>query len=140
MTEKPVDYEAVEAELQRLLDNLKGASPEVIEAESARLRAMADQVEDERGRENAQGRAAELQRLLAGPPKATSEQFHQAQILFARAINSEDPAQVRIPQIERTIQEIGALAAQAPHREAGAIRRLNSPLSRLITHLAKTAE
>ncbi|WBQ06400.1 hypothetical protein [Kribbella sp. CA-293567] len=140
MTENPPDYDAVEAELGRLLDDLKGASSEVVAAETERLRALAEQVEDERGRERARYRAASLPRLLAGPPKATSEQFHQAQVLFARAIDSEGPAQARIPLIERAIAEIGALATQAPHREAGAIRRMNSPLSRLLDHLEKSAE
>jgi hypothetical protein len=140
MTDEPVDYETVEAELSRLLADLKGAAPEVVEAETRRLQTMAEQVQDERGRERARFRAGSLPRLLAGPPKATSQQFEQAQLLFAQAINSEDPPPLRIRQIQRTIKEIGALATQAPHREAGAIRRMNSPLSRLLTHLESSAE
>jgi hypothetical protein len=140
MPDEPVEYQTVETELQRLLDDLNGAAPEVIEAETKRLQAMAEQVQDERGRERARFRAASLPRLLAGPPQATSSQFHQAQVLFAQAINSEEPAEIRIPQIQRVIQDIGALAAQAPPHEAGAIRRLSSPLSRLRDHLKNTAE
>jgi hypothetical protein len=59
----------------------------------------------------------------------------QAQALFAAAIGDEQSAEVRIPQLERIIEQIGELANQAPVREAGAIRRLNSPLVRLIEHL-----
>jgi hypothetical protein len=135
MTDTPVTHETVEAELQRLVDDLKGAAPATVEAETARLRAMAEQVTDEAGRERARFRAGQLPKLLAGPPTPSSEQFQQAQVLFAKAINGDGPADVRIPHLELTIEEIGALADQAPVREAGAIRRLNSPLVRLIDHL-----
>lgn len=139
MNDDPVEYETVEAELQRLLADLKGAAPEVVEAEGERLRAMAEQVQDERGRERARFRAGSLPRLLAGPAKASSEQFRQAQILFARAIDGDGPADARIPQLEQAIEQIGDLADQAPVREAGAIRRLTSPLVRLIDHLQSSA-
>lgn len=135
MNDSPVRHETVEAELRRLLADLKGAAPEVIEAETARLLAMAEQVQDERGRERARFRAGSLPRLLAGPATATSEQFRQAQILFARAIDGDGPADARIPQLEQTVERIGELADQAPVREAGAIRRLTSPLVRLIDNL-----
>jgi hypothetical protein len=135
MNDNPVRPETVEAELRRLLADLKGAAPEVIEAETARLLAMAEQVQDVRGRERARFRAGSLPRLLAGPATATSEQFRQAQILFARAIDGDGPADARIPHLEQTVERIGELADQAPVREAGAIRRLTSPLVRLIDNL-----
>ena len=135
MNDEPVDYETFQAEMRRLLSDLKGATPDVVQAEGERLRNLAEQVRDERGRERARFRAGQLPRLLAGPAKASSEQFQQAQVLFARAINDDGPAGTRIPQLERTIEQIGALADEAPVREAGAIRRLNSPLVRLIDHL-----
>ncbi|GAA0952830.1 hypothetical protein GCM10009554_56340 [Kribbella koreensis] len=139
MTDNPADYETFQAEMRRLLSDLKGAAPEVVEAETARLQAMAEQVQDERGRERARFRAAELPRLLAGPAPATSEQFRQAQILFAEAIDGDGPAQTRIAEIERAIEQIGLLSTQAPRREAGAIRRMSSPLIRLVDHLRSTA-
>lgn len=139
MNDEPVDYETFQAEMRRLLSDLKGATPDVVQAEGERLRNLAELVQDERGRERARFRAGQLPRLLAGPAKASSEQFQQAQVLFARAINDNGPAVTRIPQLERTIEQIGALADQAPVREAGAIRRLNSPLVRLIDHLQSSA-
>ncbi|TCN38696.1 hypothetical protein EV644_10891 [Kribbella orskensis] len=139
MNDEPVDYETFQAEMRRLLSDLKGATPDVVQAEGERLRNLAEQVRDERGRERARFRAGQLPRLLAGPAKASSEQFQQAQVLFARAINGDGPAETRIPQLERTIEQIGALADEAPVREAGAIRRLNSPLVRLIDHLQSSA-
>jgi ubiquinone biosynthesis protein UbiJ len=96
---------------------------------------MAEQVQDAPGRERALSRAADLPRLLAGPSAPSSRQFAQAQALFAAAIGDEQPADVRIPRLEQTIEQIGELADQAPVREAGAILRLNSPLVRLIEHL-----
>lgn len=139
MNDNAVEYETFQAEMRRLLADLKGAAPELVDAETIRLKAMAEQIQDERGRERARLRAAELPRLLAGPPQATSEQFRQAQILFARAIEGDGPAQTRIPEIERAIEQIGVLSTQAPRREAGAIRRLSSPLIRLIDHLQGSA-
>ncbi|MFI5711695.1 hypothetical protein [Kribbella sp. NPDC051620] len=135
MNDKPVTHETVEAELQRLIDNLRGADAATVEAETARLQAMAGQVQDAPGRERAFSRAAELPRLLAGPPVPASAEFARAQLLFDRAIKDQGPAEVRIPRLEQTIEQIGQLADQAPVREAGAIRRLNSPLVRLIEHL-----
>jgi len=135
MNDQPVDYETVEAELQRLLDDLHGATPVAVQAETDRLRALAEQIQDERGRERALFRAGQLPRLLAGPATPTGEQFRQAQELFAQAVDYDRPADVRIPQIERIIEQIGVLAGEAPVREAGAIRRLTSPLLRLLDHL-----
>jgi hypothetical protein len=135
MNDKPVGQETIEAELRRLLDDLRGAPPEVVQAETERLRALAQQIQDERDRERALFRAGQLPRLLAGPAVPTSEQFRRAEALFAQAVASEEPPQDRIPQIERIIEQIGVLAGQAPVREAGAIRRLTSPLSRLVDNL-----
>ncbi|WP_328329350.1 hypothetical protein OHA70_05835 [Kribbella sp. NBC_00382] len=139
MNDNPAGHEAFQAEMRRLLADLKGAAPEVIEAETRRLQAMAEQIQDVRGRERARFRAGSLPRLLAGPPPAASEQFRQAQILFARAIDGDGPAHARIPRLEQAIDQIGELAAQAPAREAGAIRRLTSPLIRLIDQLESSA-
>jgi hypothetical protein len=135
MNDKPVGQETVEAELRRLLDDLHGAPPAVVQAETERLRALAQQIQDQRDRERALFRAGQLPRLLAGPAVPASEQFRRAEALFAEAVESEEPPQDRIPQIERIIEQIGILAGQAPVREAGAIRRLTSPLSRLVDNL-----
>lgn len=131
----PVDYETVEAELQRLSDALYGAEPATVQAESDRLRRMAEQVQDERGRERAIFRAGQLPSLVAGPAAATSEQYRQAQLLLDRAIGGEGPAQARITEIEQIIRQIGELADQAPPGESGAIRRSTSTLLRLRDHL-----
>jgi predicted RNase H-like nuclease len=135
MNDVPVQYETVEAELQRLIDNLYGAAPAVVRAETDRLRALAEQVQDERGRERALFRAAQLPRLVAGPLTGTSPQYEQAQFLLGRALAGTGPAETRIPEIERIINQIGDLANQAPSREAGAIRRTTSTLLRLIDEL-----
>ncbi|GAB2632061.1 hypothetical protein [Kribbella swartbergensis] len=140
MNDHPVDYQTVEAELRRLLDDLHGADPATIRHETDRLRALAAQVEDDRGRERALFRAGQLPRLLAGPATPTSEEFQQAQVLFAEAVGGDGPARARIPRIQQIVEQIVVLADQAPVREAGAIRRLTSPLLRLIDHLRTTVE
>jgi hypothetical protein len=140
MNDNPVRHETVEAELQRLVDDLRGAGPEVVAAETARLRALAERVQDEAGRERALSRAAELPRLVAGPRVPSSPEFGQAEQLLQQAINDQRPASVRIPAVEQAMARIGELATQAPAREAFAIRRLLSPLARLLDHLRATAE
>ena len=140
MNDNPVRHETVEAELQRLVDDLKGAAPGVVAAETARLQAMAEQVPDEAGRARALSRAAELPRLLAGPPVPSSPEFRQAELLLQQAINDQRPAPDRIPSIEQTIARIGELAGRAPAPEAFAIRRLLTPLGQLLDHLRTTAE
>ncbi|GAA1607811.1 hypothetical protein GCM10009789_72780 [Kribbella sancticallisti] len=137
----PPTWESVETELRRLLYDLRGADAAVVQVETARLRALAEQVEDDRDREHALFRAGQLPRLLAGPIAPSSPQFAQAQVLFAQAIGSSaEPADVRIPHLERIIQQIGALADESPPRERGAVRRLTSPLIGLIDHLEKPTE
>jgi hypothetical protein len=140
MNDTPVTHETVEAELQRLADDLKGADPATVEAETARLRAMAEQVQDAPGRERALSRAADLPRLLAGPPVPSSAEFAQAQLLFDRAIKADGTAQSRIPGLEQTMAQIRELAGQAPARESFAIRRLLSPLGRLLAQLRASTE
>jgi hypothetical protein len=139
MNDTPVTHEAVEAELQRLVDDLSGADTATIEAGTARLRALAEQVQDPAGRERALSRAADLPRLIAGPPVPTSPEFGQAQLLLHQAVNDQRPAAERIPAVEQAMARIGELAGQAPAREGFAIRRLLSPLGRLLDHLRATA-
>jgi hypothetical protein len=136
MNDNPVGQETVEAELRRLIDDLHDADPARIQAETERLRALAEQIPDERGRERALFRAGSLPRLIAGPARATSEQFHEAQVLLARALAGTGSAQSRIAEIEQIIDQIGALANQAPPGEAGAIRRTTAPLLRLLDNLS----
>jgi hypothetical protein len=136
MNDKPVGQETIEAELRRLLDDLRGAPPEVVQAETERLRALAQQIQDERDRERALFRAGSLPRLLAGPAVPTSEQFHAAQVLLGRALAGTGSARSRIAEIEQIIDQIGALANEAPPGEAGAIRRTTAPLLRLLDNLS----
>jgi hypothetical protein len=140
MNDKPVRHETVETELQRLLDDLAGADAATVAAETERLRKLAELVPAGPDREWALTRAAQLPRLLAGPPTPSSPEFAQAQLLFHHAISEQGSAQTRIPGLERTIEQIGELAGQAPARESFAIRRLLSPLGRLLDHLRATAE
>jgi hypothetical protein len=140
MPEEPVVYQTVEAEVQRLLDDLRGAAPDVVRAAAERLRELAEQVEDDRGRERALFRAGQLPKLLEGPSVPSSPQYRQAEALFGAAIGSAEPAEARIPQLEQTIQQISTLASQAPPGEAGAIRRLTSPLLRLLRHLRTASQ
>ncbi|TWD79469.1 hypothetical protein FB561_0528 [Kribbella amoyensis] len=135
MNDEPVRYETVEAELQRLIDRLYQADETTVRTEAARLHALADQVEDEAGRERAHRRANQLPRLLAGPRVATSEQFRQAQQLLDQALNSTGTPQQRLAEVEASMDRIGQLADDAPGAEAGAIRRMTSTLLRLADHL-----
>jgi hypothetical protein len=135
MGDGPVDYDQVEAELRRLADDLYGAGPATVAAETARLRGLAEQIPDDLWRRRAIVRAEQLPALVAGPVGGSSEQFRQAERLVGEAIGGQGPAGRRIADVERIIQQIGELAAQAPAAESTAILRMNSPLARLIEHL-----
>ena len=130
-------YEAVEAELQRQLDLLYGADSVTVDAERSRLRAMAEQVENAEWRRRAIARAEHLPRLLAGPPPGTSAPYLEAQRLYAEAVMSTASPSDRIPALQRTVERIGGLAAQAPPAEAGAVLMLNSTLVELIGVLSE---
>lgn len=138
MNDETVDYETVEAEVQRLIDALYGAPPAAVQAESDRLRRLAERVRDERGRERALFRAGQLPRLVAGPSTGSSEQFQQAQVLFGQAVGGEGPAEARIAEVERALEQLGELAEQAPAREGRAIRRMTSPLLALLDTLQRS--
>ena len=131
-------FEAVEAELQRQLDRLYGADPAAVAAATDRLRELAAQVGDELWRQRAMQRAEQLPHLLAGPPETTGRAYHEAQRLYAEAVNSTAPAEERIAELERIMRRIAELSEKAPTAEAGAVLHLNSSLRRLHTSLRQT--
>lgn len=121
-------YEAVETELQQQLDRPCGADPATVDAERIRLRAMAERVEDAAWRRRAIARAEHLPQLLAGPPPGTSAPYLEAQRLYAEAVMSSASRNYRILALQRTMERIAGLAAQAPPAESGAVLLLNSTL------------
>lgn len=135
MNDEPVGYQTVEAELQRLIDQLHDADDATVQAETARLRELAARIADERDRDRALLRAGQLPRLVAGPAAPASEQFRQAQLLLDHAVNGTGTAAERLAEIEESLDRIGRLADEAPRAEAGAIRRMTSTLLRLADHL-----
>jgi hypothetical protein len=135
MTDGPAGYDAVEAELQRLADTLYGAEPATVQAETARLLGLAEQIPDDLWRRRALVRAEQLPSLVAGPVSGSSPEFQQAEQLVGQAIGGQGTAEERIAEVERVIQQIGELAGQAPAAESIAILRMNTPLARLAAHL-----
>jgi hypothetical protein len=134
-----VEYDLIEAELQRLADTLYGAEPAAIQAESDRLRQLAEQIDDELWRRRAVVRATQLPSLVAGPAGGSSDQFRYAEQLAGQALNVQGTAEERIAEVERIMQQIGELSEQAPRQESTAILRLNTPLARLVEHLRQGA-
>ena len=130
-----LSYADVEAELQRWLDRLYGADAEAIAAAQDRLRALAEQIEDETERQRAHRRIEALPKLLAGPRALASPEFVAAHRLFAAAIQLEGPVQARIVEVEQAVRAIGELAGQVQGSESMAILALNSPLARLLEQL-----
>jgi hypothetical protein len=127
-----VDYDAFDAQLIELADSLRGADEATVAAEVARMKAMAEQITDERSRDLALIRAGKLPELISGPQPGTSPQYWRASTLLTQVINNPGSAADQIDHAERTITEIGALARQAPRREFRTILRMNSTLKRLI--------
>ena len=138
MNDVPVHYETVEAELQRLIDALYGAGPAVIQAETDRLRALAEQIQDDRGRERALFRAGRLPELISGAPAPTSPQYAEAERLFGQGLGSRLPAADQIAELQAIRVRIGELAAEAPAAESSAIRRLSSSLGTAIEELRRS--
>jgi hypothetical protein len=127
-----VDYDAFDAQLLELADSLQGADEATVAAEVARMKALAEQISDERSRGHALIRAGKLPELINGPKPGTSPQYWRATTLMAQVINDEGSSSDQIEHAERVITEIGALARQAPPREFRTILRMNSTLKRLI--------
>jgi hypothetical protein len=139
MDDDAVDYETVETELQRLVDDLYDADPATIQAQTTRLRRLAERIDDDTWRHRAIRRAEQLPSLVAGPPAGTSEQYRRAEQLLGEAMGGQGPVDARIARVEQITRAIWELAQQAPAQEAGAIMRMNNSLARLIEDLRRAA-
>lgn len=129
------DFERVDAEVRDLALRLNGADPAVVAAESARLRGLAEQIEDDLWRRRAISRAERLPVLAGGPQGGSSAEFRSAEALVARGMSLQTPAPQRLAELRRLSEQVAVLARQAPARESGAILRMNNTLNRLISRL-----
>ncbi|NIK56912.1 hypothetical protein [Kribbella shirazensis] len=134
-----MDFEAFDAQLLTLADALQGADEATVTAEIERMKALAQQLEDERSRRLALIRAEKLPELVNGPQPGTSPQYLRASALVAQVISGKGAPAERIEQAERAKAEIAALSRQAPPRESLTILRMNSALVRLIDRLRSGA-
>jgi hypothetical protein len=130
-----VDYDAFDAQLLELADSLQDADEATVAAEVARMKALAEQISDERSRGHALIRAGKLPELIRGPQPGTSPQYQRASALVAQVLIDEGSPTERIAHAERAKAEIAALSKQAPLRESMTILRMNSSLVRLIERL-----
>lgn len=129
------DFERVDAEVRDLALRLNGADPAVLAAESARLRGLAEQIEDDLWRGRAISRAERLPVLAGGPQGGSSAEFRSAETLVAQGMSLQTPVPERLSELRRLSEQVAALAQQAPPRESGAILRMNNTLLRLISGL-----
>jgi hypothetical protein len=127
-----VEYDDVDAQVMALADSLQGADEATIAAEVARLKALAEQIADERSRQLALIRVQKLPDLIRGPQPGTSSEYWRAARLVTQVVNNKGTRAEQIDHAERAIREIGDLARQAPQREFRTILRMNSTLKRLI--------
>ena len=130
-----MDFDAFDAQLLELADSLQGADEPTVAAETARMKALAEQIDDERSRSLALIRAQKLPELIRGPQPGTSSQYWQASTLLAQVLNDKGSPADRIAHAQRAKSEIAALSKQAPRRESMTILRMNSTLVRLIERL-----
>lgn len=133
-----MNYETVSAEVRRLSYDLRGADDATVAAEQARLRALADQIEDEVSRRSARARVDALPIRLAGPKLGTSPEYAEATSLAGRAhglTSLSGPAEQQLAEAHRIRTRIGELAHQAPAAEQMTILRMNSSVARVIAHL-----
>lgn len=127
-----VEYDDVDAQVLDLADSLQGADESTVAAEVARLKALAEQIADERDRELALIRVQKLPDLIRGPQPGASPEYWRASTVLAQVINDKGSPVEQIAHAERAIAEIGELSRQAPLRESRTILRMNSTLKRLI--------
>ncbi len=127
-----VQYDDVDAQVLDLADSLHEADEATVAAEVARLKALAEQIADERDRRLALIRAEKLPELIRGPRPGTSPEYWSAARLVTQVVNDKGTRAEQIDHAERAIREIGVLARQAPRREFRTILRMNSTLKRLI--------
>lgn len=130
-----MDFEAFDAQLLELADSLQGADEATVAAEVVRMKALAEQIADDRSRRLALIRAAKLPEFVNGAQPGTSPQFERASTLVAQVLGGKGSPADRIAHAERVKSEIAALSQQAPPRESMTILRMNSTLVRLIERL-----
>ncbi|MGW5193533.1 hypothetical protein ACWEOO_30075 [Kribbella sp. NPDC004138] len=134
-----VRYDDVDAQVLSQADALRGADEATVAAEVDRLKALAEQIPDERDRRLALIRAAKLPELINGAPAPTSPEFARASMLLAQVLGNKGSAADQIAHAERVKTEIAELSRQAPPRESRTILRLNSTLKRLIERRRREA-
>ena len=134
-----VQYDDVDKQVLALADSLQGADVATVAAEVARLKALAEQIGNERDRRLATIRAEKLPELINGAPSPSSPEFSRASMLLAQVLADKGSAAEQIAHAERVTTEIGELARQAPPREFRTILRLNSTLKRLIDRRRREA-
>ncbi|SRR6266542_96791 len=132
-----MDYETIEDEIQDLIWDLHDADQATIGGHMDRLRAKAEQITDDRWRENAISRIADLPRLIAGPPLGRSPEYSQAVRLAAQAHGATGSAEERIAICDRIMTQIAELASRAPAEEYMVIKRMNSSIVRTISALRR---
>jgi hypothetical protein len=130
-----VDFDAFDAQLLALADSLQGADEATVAAEVVRMKAVAEQIEDDRSRRLALIRAEKLPEFVGGAQPGTSPQFERASTLVAQVLADEGTPAERIAHAERAKAEIATLSEQAPPRESMTILRMNSTVVRLIERL-----
>jgi hypothetical protein len=130
-----VDFDAFDAQLLELADSLQGADEATVAAEVVRMKALAEQIADDRSRRLALIRAEKLPEFVNGAQPGTSPEFERASTLVAQVLGDKGSSAERIAHAERAKAEIAALSQQAPPRESMTILRMNSTLVRLIERL-----
>ena len=130
-----VDFDAVDGQIRELSKSLRGADEATVSAEVERLKALAEQIADERSRRLALIRVEKLPQLIRGPRPGTSPEYWRAARLVTDVVNGKGSAAERIAHAERAKTEIAELSRQAPQRESMTILRMNSSLVRLIQRL-----
>jgi hypothetical protein len=130
-----VDFDAFDAQLLELAGSLRGADEARVAVEVVRMKALAEQIADDRYRQLALVRAEKLPEFVNGAQPGTSPQFERASTLVAQVLVDKGSPVERIAHAERAKAEIAALSKQAPPRESMTILRMNSTLVRLIERL-----
>ncbi|MEV4266534.1 hypothetical protein [Kribbella sp. NPDC049584] len=129
-----MEYADFEVEYKRVSDGIaEGRRYSDLAAELPRLRALAEQIDDEDDRHLADSVLAGIEDIIArGPGEAPSEIIMEAREAFAEGDRNDGTVAERLARAEEAVRALSRIAADASADEAREIGALEHSLQMLI--------
>jgi hypothetical protein len=123
-------YRQVRDRIFALTLRTSAPDPELVVAEMARLRALAERIKDPLWQQRALTDIERLPRTLSTSLIGHSPAYAEAATLVAELDGLEGPPGERLAEVRRIAQRLGELAEEAPGDEARAIRGMSESVAR----------